>query len=241
MNWENYLLENKSPGAEFAHLGVIDGTVSQVFDLSTLPKKAKIISLTTPLKKFKLEYTNFDSLAGNINIEGIDLTDIDEERLRIFSTLKNLKYLQISFYKQDKIPDLSCLKSLEVLILANIKNVIDIKFIEKIENLKTLYIFGFNNLYDLEPLANLTSLQELSLHHGNIRNTGKPVKSMEPLGKLINLKYLSFVLNVENKNYDITPLLKLEKLQYLSLLEGYYKKGQKEILLKELPILKILK
>ncbi|MDR1179841.1 MAG: hypothetical protein LBK44_04990, partial [Spirochaetales bacterium] len=235
MDWNNYLLENKSPGGVYAHLGVIDGTVGSVFDLSKLPGSAKIIELTDRLKKFKLKYTNYAALEGNKNIEGIILNHIDDERFSILSALPNLKYLDISFNRQEEIPVLPFLRSLEVLILANMTKIKNIDFIKNLRNLRTLYIYGINNLYDLEPLASLTSLRELSLHHGKMSGTGTAVKSMEPIGELTELKYLSFCLNVEGNNKDITPILKLKKLERLLILPKYLKNGQGKILLQELP------
>ncbi len=240
MNWNNYLTEQKSPVAGFAHLGVLAGTVSGIFDLSTIPADTKILELSTPLKKFKLAYTNLAALKGNPNIEAISLGEMNEERLAVFSTLSNLKYLHISVNKQNEIPDLAGLQNLEVLILSGIKKVENINFLQGLTHLKTLYIYELNNLYDLTPLSFLTSLEELYLDHGKMSGTGQAVKSMEPVAKLTNLKYLAFILNVEKKNYDITPLLGLKKLQTLHILPRYLENGQQEKLLNALPLLKSL-
>lgn len=237
MNWNNYLSEQKSPVADFAHLGVFKGAIRGIFDLSTIPTDTKILEMSTPLKKFKLTYTNLSSLNGNKNIEAISLGEIDDERVSVFSTLPNLKYLHISINKQNEIPDLSPLKNLEVLILSGIKKVENINFISGLTNLKTLYIYEISNLYDLTPIASLTSLEELFLDHGKMSGTGKAVKSMEPISKLTNLKYLAFILNVENKNYDVTPLLTLKKLQKLHILPRYLDNGNREKLLNELPLI----
>ena len=165
---------------------------------------------------------------------------MDEERLDVFSTLPNLKYLQISNNKQTEIPDLSCLQSLEVLVLANLTQVENICFIKGMKNLKTLYIYGISNLYDLSPIGSLTDLQELFLDHGKMSGTGKSVKSIEPLSQLSNLKYLHLSVATENKNNNITPLLALKQLQHLFLLPRYLQNGQKEILEKALPNVKIV-
>lgn len=238
MNWNNYLTEQKSPVGEFAHLGVMAGTVSGIFDLATLPKDTKILELSTPLKKFKLTYTNLAALKDNPTIEAIRLGEMDEERLAVFSTLPNLKYLHISINKQNEIPNLAGLKNLEVLILSGIKKVENINFIQGLTHLKTLYIYELNNLYDLTPLSSLTSLEELYLDHGKMSGTGQAVKSMDPIAGLTNLKYLAFILTVEKKNYDITPLLSLKKLQKLQMLPRYLDNGQKEKILNALPLLK---
>ena len=237
MNWNNYLTEQKSPVAGFAHLGVLEGTVSGIFDLSTLPEDTKILEMSTPLKKFRLTYTNLAALKGNPAIEAISLGEIDEERLAVFATLPNLKYLHISVNKQNEIPNLANLKNLEVLILSGIKKVENINFLQGLTHLKTLYIYELNNLYDLTPLSSLSNLEELHLDHGKMSGTGQAVKSMEPLAKLTNLKYLAFILNVEKKNYDITPLLALKKLQKLHILPRYLDNGQQEKLLQALPLL----
>ena len=237
MNWNNYLLEKKSPSGYYADLGVFEGTVSGIFDLSTIPTHTKILDMTTPLKRFKLTYTNLSSLNANKNIEAIRLTEINNERVSVFSTLPNLKYLHISVNNQNEIPDLSPLKNLEVLILSSIKKVDNINFLRGLTNLKTLYIRGINNMYDLEPLSSLTNLEELFLHCGKMSGTGQCVKSMEPISKLTNLKYLVFLLNVEKRNYDITPLLSLKKLQKLDILHSYLNNDNREKLLNELPLI----
>lgn len=240
MNWSNYLSYKKSPSGDYAHLGVLEGEVSGIFNLLELPEGTKVLEMSTPLKKFKKTYANLSSLKNNSNLEAITLGEIDDERLEIFSTLPNLKYLKISVNQQSEIPDLSSLKHLEVLILANIKKVENINFLRGLTNLKTLYIYGISNLYDLTPISFLTNLEELFLDHGNMSGTGKAIKSIKPISRLINLKYLTLALNAENKNYDITPLFQLKKLQKLHILPRYLNNGQKEKLLDELPLLKAI-
>lgn len=237
MDWNNYLLDSKAPGGTFAHLGVLQGEVHGVFDLSKLPSDTRVLDMSTPLKKFKLKYTNLSSLRYNEKIEAISLDYIDEERLSVFSTFPNFKYLDIGINKQEEIPNLSCLKNLEVLILADMMKVENIDFVKDMKSLKTLYIYGIYNLYDLRPISTLKNLEELSLDHGKMTGFGKAIKSIEPLSELTKLKYLKLFLNVENKDYDITPLLKLKKLQKLLIHPRYLNKGQREILLKELPLL----
>ena len=234
MDWSDYLIEEKYSSA-YPHLGVIKGTVDCPFDISELSKDAKIISMSTPLKKFKLKYTNYDSLIGNEKIEAISINDINEERLNAFSTLPNLQYLEISNCKQEMLPNLSSLKSLKVLLLSGITKSKDISFIGDLKKIETLYIYGFNNLYDLSPLEKMKSLKELWLDHGKMSGTGRAVRSMESLSKLKGLEYLDFILNVENKNYDISPLLELNNLKHLRILPRFLKNGQKEIIDKKLP------
>jgi hypothetical protein len=237
MNWNNYLLEQKSPIGYYAHLGVFEGAVRGIFDLSTIPADTKILDMSTPLKKFKLTYTNLSSLNANKNIQAIRLGEIDDDRVSVFSTLPNLKYLHISVNKQNEIPDLTPLKNLQVLVLSSIKKVENINFLKGLTNLKTLYIHEINNMSDLEPLSSLTNLEELFLDHGKMSGTGQSVKSMVPISKLTNLKYLAFILNVEKKNYDITPLLLLKKLQKLRIMQRYLDNGNREKLLNELPLI----
>lgn len=235
MNWERYLLDEKSPVSYYAHLGVMEGTRRvENLDLAALEEDTRIVDLFTPLKKSKKKYVNYESLVGNQMIEGIYLTDLDEERLQIFSTLPNLKYLQISSGKMGDIPNLSCLHSLEVLILANLPQVKDLDFLIGLQNLQTLYIYGMNHLYDLTALATLSNIKELSLNHGRMSGTGKPVKSFEPVGELMRLEYLSLILALENKSRDITPILKLENLRQLHLLPRYTK-GMKETITASFP------
>lgn len=84
-------------------MGVFKGAVGGIFDLSTIPTDTKILDMSTPLKKFKLTYTNISSLNANKNIEAIRLGEIDDERVNVFSTLPNLKYLHVTVNKQNSI------------------------------------------------------------------------------------------------------------------------------------------
>lgn len=238
MNWDNYLLESKTPAGTYAHLGVLEGQVTAPFDLSVLPADTKILGMSTPLKKFKLHYSNLSTLSGNTTIEALSVNDLDQERLDVIASWPNLKYLQISNNQQEEIPDLSSLKSLEVLVLANIKKVADIDFLKGLQSLKTLYIYGINNLYDLTPIANLSHLKELFIDHGKMSGTGKPVKSLAPLSALEQLQYLHIMITTEEKAPDLTVLYNLKNLQKLSVLPRYLKTTQKEQLLRELPLLK---
>ena len=237
MNWSNYLSDKKCPSPPYAHLGVLEGEVWGYWDLSQVPKGTKILSLPTPLKRTKLSYSNWNALRNNDEIEAIKLGDIDEERIDVLSSLPNLKYLEISCNKQDEFPELSTLKSLQILILANIKRVDNIEFLKGLSDLKTLYICDLNHLYDLSPIAELRSLQELFLSNGGMCGVGKPVKSMEPLSRLLELEYLHFCVTVENRNYDISSLFPLKKLKHLSILPRFLKKGNEEKLKEMLPLL----
>lgn len=235
MNWNNYLIEEKYPST-YPHLGVIEGTVRCPFDISELADNAAIIiDMGTPPKKMKLNYTNYNTLVGNKSIQAISVNDINEERLSVFSTLPNLQYLKISNCKQENLPNLSALKSLKVLLLSGITKHEDISLVSDLKNLETLYIYGFNTLYDLSPLEKLTNLKELWLDHGKMSGTGNPVKSLAPISKLKKLEYLSFILNVENKNYDVSPILNLKELKYVRMLPRYYKKGRDTALKEALP------
>lgn len=237
MDWNHYLSEGKCPSPPYAYLGIMKGIVKYCWDLSQVPAGTKILGLSTPLKKSKLSYSNWDALRGNSEIEAIEFTDIDEERISVLSDLSNLKYLEISWNKQDKFPDLSSLKELQVLVLANITRIDNIEFLKGLSNLKTLCIYDLNHLYDLSPIAELKGLQELYLSNGGMSGVGKPVKSMEPLSHLLELEYLDFLVTVENRNYDISPLLPLKKLKHLSILPRFLKKGNEEKLKEILPLL----
>lgn len=238
MNWDNYLLEEKAPFGSLAHLGVLQGSVSGIYDLSKVDNDTQVLSLSTPLKKFKIKYTNFSSLVGKANIEAITINDLDIERVSVFSTLPNLKFLQISNNKQEEIPDLSSLKSIEVLILANITKVQNIDFLMNMKNLKTLYIHGINNLYDLTPISTLINLQELDIEHGKMSGTGKSIKSIIPLKSLTELKYLRLAFKIEDKSVDFRSLYGLKKMQKIIVLPRYSKNISWESLINELPLMK---
>ncbi|MCH4285795.1 MULTISPECIES: leucine-rich repeat domain-containing protein [Bacillota] len=235
MDWNHYLLEEKSPHHPYADLGVMEGMVSGIYDLALVPKDTQILSLTMPLKKYHLTYSHDESLYGNKCIEGVCLSEVNVENVKLLSTLPNLKYLKISNNKQETILDLTPLRHLEVLILSDITKVTDFSFLFGLDYLKTLYLRDVKQLYDLSFLSNMTNLQELFLSNGGMSGVGKPVKSMAPLSNLKQLQYLHFALTVEHKNYDISPILSLKNLKYLTMLPRYYRNHRLETLQKELP------
>lgn len=241
MNWTNYLLEKKSPIGYYAHLGCFDDEISAPFNLSELDANVCKINISTPLKKFKLNYSNWESLANNPNIEAITIQDLDQERLSVFATLPNLKYLQISINKQENLPNLSSLKNLEVLILANIMKVQNINFLDGLDSLKTLYIYGVKGMKDIEVISNLKSLQELSLNHGKLSGTGIPIRNIEPISKLTQLKYLDLIIDIKDSDTILPLFYPLKQLEHLILLPKHLKgikKEEKETFLKAFPNLK---
>lgn len=187
INWNNYLLEEKSPVGGLAHLGVLEGTIHE-FDFEKLPQNAKIITIPTPLKKSKMQYTHWEKLIGNEHIEAITSVDfLDEQRLKIFETLPNLKYLKLSFMKQEEIPSLKNLKHLEVLVISNLKKVENLDFLAHHQNLKTLYVYDLKKITDFSPIGTLVQLEELALLtalFGNNKKNGKTFCLSARFGKL---------------------------------------------------------
>ena len=233
------MLDEKAPSSYAAHLSQHEG-YAKSYDLAQLPAGASVIGLYTPTKKSGEKYTNHSSIAGSEAIEAVCLSDIDALTFELLSSLPNLKYLKITNSRQEVFPCLAPLKSLEVLILASLTRVKDFSFFCSLSSLKTLYIDNLPHLVDLEPITALQNLEELSLHHGMMSGTGTPAKSLEPLAKMKNLHYLRFSLNVEKKNYDITPLLGLKKLKRLYMLPRFLKDGRGKQLLESLPLLEKL-
>lgn len=241
MNWSNYLLENKSPISGFAHLGVLEGTIEE-FDFEKLPKDAKIISISTPLKASKLKYMNWEALIGNESIEAITGVDfLDEERLKIFETLPNLKYLELSFMKQEEIPSLERLKHLEVLIISNLKKAERLDFLANHKSLKTLYIYNLKKFTDFSPIGTLSQLEELALYSDINEKNKKLDAPLAFLEGLENLKFLHILFQPQNKDFNISEILKMKKLEHLCLNDCYLTEENRALIKEKLPNLKELK
>lgn len=232
MDFSNYLLESKAPEGKNAELGQVNNCMSGICDLSQVPKGTTAISLTTPLKKSKLFYSNWNALAQTDSIESVYITDLDEGRVSSLAALPNLRYLNISFNKQEILPAISSLDSLEVLVLYSIRKAPDLKFLAGLPSLKTLYIQEFRHLSDLTPLEALPQLQELHINLFPISGgyIGEKIKSLQPLSTMKRLVYLCLNIQMENKNYDCTPLLTLKNLKCLYLRNAFYRHGQDQIL-----------
>jgi len=124
----------------------------------------------------KNEIINTLSIDGSISCDWSTLTYFNKLEALYLSEIKSLT--DISWLE-----DLNNLKELDLSLCKNIEAIIEV--ISKIKSLKYLYIFQSGVIESLQSLANLTSLEELT-----IENKGKLMdKNISFLDKIPNLEY----------------------------------------------------
>ncbi|CAM3601637.1 hypothetical protein ELOC111193_13040 [Elizabethkingia occulta] len=116
------------------------------------------------------------SIEGNVSCDWSTLTHFNKLEALYLSEIKSLT--DISW-----LGDLNNLKDLDISLCKNIEAIIEV--ISKIKSLKYLHIFQSGVIESLQSLANLTSLEELT-----IENKGKLIdKNISFLDKISNLEY----------------------------------------------------
>lgn len=145
-----------------------------------------------------------------------------------------MNYLEYVAYKGRQIE----IKNGELaLINKGIENISEIKGLEDLTNLHTLYLYN-NLITDIHGLESLTSLERLSLRNNNI----KEIKGLEKLTRLRQLylennqiaeiKGLKNLTNLETLHLNNNQITEIKGLESLKVLQKLY--------LKDNPILKVL-
>ncbi|MEA4825170.1 MAG: leucine-rich repeat domain-containing protein, partial [Clostridium sp.] len=122
------------------------------------------------------------------------------EDIRPLSSLKNLKYLELSNNKISNVRGLSQLENLKQLIIAN-NELKDVKGLGSLKSLESLAL-SYNQINNIYEIGLLNNLKRLSASNNKIRN----VKGLD------RLENLMFVDISQNEISDITPLRMLDKL-----------------------------
>ncbi|MFK7820189.1 MAG: hypothetical protein AB8G99_15820 [Planctomycetaceae bacterium] len=133
--------------------------------------------------------------------------------------LPNLRYLQVGLPREDEIPSFRPLQQITTLVVKCNKHQSNLKFLNGLNNLRSLCISEAMGITKLTPLGKLSGLCELYID-GAIsgRNT---IQTLAPLGKLFDLRYALLLLRVEQRNRTLRHLHSLSKLTFLHLSDDY--------------------
>ncbi|MBN2693794.1 protein kinase [bacterium] len=110
----------------------------------------------------------------------------------------------------------------------NDQSITTLNGVEKLKNLKNLYIYN-NNILDLSPVSKLENLEKISMGKNK-------VASLEPLK---NLKKLTHITAYDNSITDLNPLKNLTQLEELVIWKNPFKDLAPLSSLKNLKILEI--
>ena len=207
----------------------------------------------TSLEKLDLEYNQIEMLPESIG----DLSLLKELSLRgnyleelpkSLINLKHLKELDLRDNKLERIPpSLSKIESLNILIesityknekiyvkkgklyLANrdIKDIFEIKGLDKLKNLRELNLFG-NEILEIKNLENLINLEILDLRKNNI----KEIKGLENFkylydlnlnyNQILEIKGLEMLKNLVKLHLDFNQISEIKGLENLRNLKKLY-------------------
>lgn len=126
------------------------------------------------------------------------------------TSLEELVIFQSNFSDIQSIAKLKNLKALSIYASSRVK---DLTPIGEIPNLEVLILSNFTSVMDYSPLENLKNLKQLGIH-SSMGNVIK-VASFDFLKSLKNIKNLH-TTGFRLLNGDYSPVLELEKLEFLS-------------------------
>ncbi|WP_053954794.1 leucine-rich repeat domain-containing protein [Inediibacterium massiliense] len=166
------------------------------------------------LKKLEMDCKNlqdYSELKALKKLETLWIYNVDDEKLNFLKEYKNLKELHISF-KNDKSENIILPKHLKKLKITKGVN-IHIDYVKTSPYLEELDL-SQRQIVDFTPLMELKNLKKLNISDTNI-NTLDVIKNLYSLEKLDISK--SMISYTRDSIKDLTPLMKLEKLNDLDI------------------------
>lgn len=153
-----------------------------------------------------------DEAIGYLPKEQWAVKNIHDRGLKSLQGLQYAKNLEALDLSDNEIKDLTPLKDLKKLTYIELdRNMLsNLTPLSNLTNLVHLNIYNNENIVDTTPISNLTNLKWIDMH---FCNRGKASVNVQPLGKLINLEYLSIESNFIE---DISFVNNLKKLKSFS-------------------------
>ncbi|XP_039161295.1 disease resistance protein RUN1-like [Eucalyptus grandis] len=140
------------------------------------------------------QFSNF------MNLSSLSISSCSMAHLPELEHLKKLRELSIKVCPSlERIPDLSCLKSLETLYLSELGSLVAIQGLEELESLESLQIICCESLEGLPQLSKLVKLKSFELHDCQV------LQAIEGLGCLQRLKHLTILGCVSLKRLPDYP------------------------------------
>lgn len=134
---------------------------------------------------------------------------VNQEMFEAACEMENLEGLYIKWSGIKQIESLLKLKKLRHLHLGSSGQIESIKVFRNINWLTTLNLEQLNKVSDFTDLAGMTALEGLGLD-GSIW-TAQNIDSLQPIGQLTRLKYLTLT-NTRAKDKSLDPILNLREL-----------------------------
>lgn len=130
----------------------------------------------------------------------------------LFESVCEISNLEGLYINSSGIKDISSLRkltNLNHLYLGHLSQIVNIDILAELSSLITLDLEQINKISDFGFISNLPQLEGLSID-GGMWVTQK-IDTLEPVGHLLNLKYLTLI-NTRIKDKSFAPLLNLKNL-----------------------------
>jgi hypothetical protein len=149
-----------------------------------------------------------------LQIENLWLVGAKEKDLNYILPLINLRYLNISQLLASDLSIFETQKTIETISLTWNTKTETLWDFSKNKKLRTVEITDFSKLQDLRQLSSAKQIENLTIGGGN----DKPIKilTLEPIGTLKNLKYLSLT-NLKLYDDTLRPIGQLKNLEKLEI------------------------
>ncbi len=180
-------------------------------DVLAVDSKATCLAISPKCK-------NLDALSSLRRVNRIRCT-LTEGLLEQLAVMPKLRHLQIRLPRSDDIPSFRPLTQITTLVLTCNKHQSGLKFLNGVDNLRSLCISAAMGITRLTPLSQLRNLCELYID-GTISGRGN-IQTLAPLAKLPELRFAVLLLRLEKQNRTLKPLHGLSKLAYLHLSDDY--------------------
>lgn len=145
----------------------------------------------------------------------LSLSSMKEDVLPLLVKMKSLEVLSVAFCNYDDLSPLAKLSKLKCLLLGPLRKVTSLEFLHSMTGLRALEMSDLTRAPDLTPLASLRNLEELTIETAGMGGKQVKVKSLDPIGELGKLKWLRIRVISEDKS--LRGLSKLKKLETLSI------------------------
>lgn len=130
--------------------------------------------------------------------------------LKPYAGLRDLRSLTVLNAPVEKIRGLDPLQNLQSLRLGDFKKLVSIDGIEVLSSLKVLSLDKCRGISSIEPIGSLPRLRVLDLS-----NLGD-IETLKPLETLRELERVTFVESTNIVDGDLSPLLRLKNLSFVS-------------------------
>ncbi|MCK5581621.1 MAG: hypothetical protein KAJ18_10165 [Candidatus Omnitrophica bacterium] len=166
------------------------------------------------LEEISLEwFPNAKSLFDCVSLKSIFVNSCKIENLTVFNKLHNLEVLRLKSPNIERIGDISSLKNLKFIELSNAKKLTSLEGLEAVPSLEALELNRCRKIDEIDSIASLSLLRRLFLI-----DSGE-IESLRSVGNLKDLEQFLFYESTKIVDGDMSFLKSLAKLKEVSFVD----------------------